>query len=68
MAYLVQKSAVATVVGISLVMMLSACSTDQRYKRQVSGDEAYLDASTLSELKTPAGMILPVQNGANDVR
>ncbi|NLS55377.1 outer membrane protein assembly factor BamC [Hafnia alvei] len=68
MAYLVQKSAVATVVGISLVMMLSACSTDQRYKRQVSGDEAYLDASTLSELKTPAGMILPVQNGAYDVR
>ncbi|MGC6230401.1 outer membrane protein assembly factor BamC [Hafnia paralvei] len=68
MAYSVQKSAVATVVGISLVMMLSACSTDQRYKRQVSGDEAYLDATTLSELKTPAGMILPVQNGTYDVR
>ena len=67
MAYSLQKSTVAKVVGISLVMMLAACSSDQRYKRQVSGDEAYLDAAPLKALSAPAGMILPIQNGNYDV-
>ena len=53
MAYSLQKSTVAKVVGISLVMMLAACSSDQRYKRQVSGDEAYLDAAPLKALNAP---------------
>lgn len=63
MAYSVQKSHVAKVVTVSLVMLLAACSSDSRYKRQVSGDESYLDAAPLAELHAPAGMILPVQNG-----
>ncbi|MDN6983763.1 outer membrane protein assembly factor BamC, partial [Vibrio cholerae] len=42
MAISLQKSTVVKVVGVSLVMLLAACSTDQRYKRQVSGDESYL--------------------------
>ncbi|MBI3310118.1 MAG: outer membrane protein assembly factor BamC, partial [Serratia liquefaciens] len=67
MVYSLQKSTVAKVVGISLVMMLAACTTDQRYKRQVSGDESYLDASVLKPLNAPAGMILPVQSGNYDV-
>lgn len=67
MAYSLQKSTVAKVVGISLVMMLAACSSDQRYKRQVGGDEAYLDAAPLKSLNAPAGMILPIQNGNYDV-
>ncbi|MFI8416526.1 outer membrane protein assembly factor BamC [Serratia sp. NPDC078593] len=67
MAYSLQKSMVAKVVGISLVMMLAACSSDQRYKRQVSGDEAYLDAAPLKALSAPAGMILPIQNGNYEV-
>ena len=67
MAYSLQKSTVAKVVGISLVMMLAACSSDQRYKRQVSGDEAYLDAAPLKALNAPSGMILPVQSGNYDV-
>ncbi|VTR33104.1 Lipoprotein 34 precursor [Serratia fonticola] len=50
MAYSLQKSTLATVVGLALVMTLAACSTDQRYKRQVSGDEAYLDAAPLKPL------------------
>jgi outer membrane protein assembly factor BamC len=62
-----QKSMVAKVVGVSLIMLLAACSSDQRYKRQVSGDEAYLDAPPVSELKTPAGMILPLQNGTYEI-
>lgn len=63
MAYSVQKSQLAKVAGVSLVLLLAACSSDSRYKRQVSGDEAYLQASPLAELHAPAGMILPVQNG-----
>lgn len=67
MAYSVQKSTVAKVVGLSLVMLLSACSNDQRYKREVSGDESYLQATGLSDLRAPAGMILPLQNGDYDI-
>ncbi|AFJ46183.1 outer membrane protein assembly factor BamC [Shimwellia blattae] len=63
MAYSVQKSTVATVVGLALTMMLTACSSDSRYKRQVSGDESYLEAAPLAELHAPAGMILPVTSG-----
>lgn len=67
MAYSVQKSTVAKVVGLSLVMLLAACSNDQRYKRQVSGDESYLQAADLSDLRAPACMILPIQNGDFDI-
>ncbi|MFW0767590.1 outer membrane protein assembly factor BamC [Trabulsiella odontotermitis] len=63
MAYSVQKSRLAKVAGISLVLLLAACSSDSRYKRQVSGDESYLEATPLAELHAPAGMILPLQNG-----
>lgn len=58
MAYSVQKSRLAKVASVSLVMLLAACSSDSRYKRQVSGDESYLDATPLAELHAPAGMIL----------
>lgn len=47
MAYSVQKSRLAKVAGVSLVLLLAACSSDSRYKRQVSGDEAYLEAAPL---------------------
>ncbi|KNC88897.1 outer membrane protein assembly factor BamC [Trabulsiella odontotermitis] len=63
MAYSVQKSRLAKVAGVSLVLLLAACSSDSRYKRQVSGDESYLEATPLAELHAPAGMILPLQNG-----
>lgn len=63
MAYSVQKSRLAKVAGVSLVLLLAACSSDSRYKRQVGGDEVYLQATPLSELHAPAGMILPVQVG-----
>ncbi len=62
-----EKSMVAKVVGVSLIMMLAACSSDQRYKRQVNGNDAYLQAAPLQELKAPPGMILPLQNGTYDI-
>ena len=67
MAYSLQKSMVAKVVGASLFMLLAACSSDQRYKRQVNGNEDYLKAPELSTLNSPSGMILPVQNGDYEV-
>ncbi|HAT23774.1 MAG TPA: outer membrane protein assembly factor BamC, partial [Pantoea septica] len=41
MNHSVKRSTVATVVALSTAMLLTACSSDQRYKRQVSGDESY---------------------------
>ncbi|WP_312241951.1 outer membrane protein assembly factor BamC [Pantoea sp.] len=67
MTYSVKKSTVVKMVGLSTIMLLAACSNDQRYKRQVSGDESYLQASELQDLKAPAGSILPLQNGDYDV-
>lgn len=67
MAYSVQKSMVAKVAVVSLAMLLAACSSDQRYKRQVSGDESYLDAAPLVDIHAPAGMILPVENGEYNI-
>ncbi|XBS68730.1 outer membrane protein assembly factor BamC [Acerihabitans sp. KWT182] len=63
MAYSLQKSMAAKVAGASLFMLLAACSSDQRYKRQVNGNEDYLQAPALSPLNSPSGMILPVENG-----
>ncbi|PHM75236.1 outer membrane protein assembly factor BamC [Xenorhabdus kozodoii] len=67
MATLLQKSKVMKVAGLSLVVFLAACSSDQRYKRQVSGDQSYLDAPPLKLLNVPAGMILPLQNGEYNI-
>lgn len=67
MATLLQKSKVMKVAGLSLVVLLAACSSDQRYKRQVSGNEDYLDAAPLKVLNIPQGMTLPLQNGEYDV-
>lgn len=67
MAYSMQKSQVAKVVGVSLIMLLAACTSDQRYKRQVNGNEAYLKAPPLRTLSSPSGMILPLQNGDYEI-
>ncbi|OAT37428.1 outer membrane protein assembly factor BamC [Proteus myxofaciens] len=67
MATLLQKSKVMKIAGLSLVVLLAACSSDQRYKRQVSGDESYLETAGLKNLTVPAGMVLPLQNGEYDI-
>ncbi|NHB91352.1 outer membrane protein assembly factor BamC [Photorhabdus cinerea] len=67
MAILLQKSKVIKVAGMSLAMLLAACSSDQSYKREVNGNEAYLDTPPLKALNIPAGMILPLQNGEYDI-
>ena len=67
MAYSVQKSRLAKVAGVSLVLLLAACSSDSRYKRQVSGDEEYLSAAPLKALNVPQGITLPAANGEYDL-
>ncbi|SQI37723.1 Lipoprotein 34 precursor [Providencia alcalifaciens] len=67
MATLLQKSKVMKVAGLSLVVLLAACSSDQRYKRQVSGDEEYLNAAPLKVLNAPQGITLPATNGEYNI-
>ncbi|OTA16082.1 outer membrane protein assembly factor BamC [Xenorhabdus vietnamensis] len=67
MATLLQKSKVMKIAGLSLVVFLAACSSDQRYKRQVSGDQSYLDTPPLKTLNIPEGMILPLQNSEYNI-
>ncbi|MGL4213903.1 MAG: outer membrane protein assembly factor BamC [Morganella morganii] len=67
MATLLQKSKVTKLAGLSVVLLLAACSGDQNYKRQVSGDTSYLDAPQLQALNVPQGMILPLQSGQYDI-
>ncbi len=62
-----QKSTVAKVMGLSLIMLLAACSNDSHFKREINGNEDYLQAAPLKELQTPNGMILPLENGTYDV-
>jgi len=67
MAYSVKSSAVAKVAGLSVVLLLAACSNDQHYKRQINGNEDYLKASGLHDLNVPSGMILPLENAQYQV-
>ncbi|MDF2784945.1 MAG: outer membrane protein assembly factor BamC [Pantoea eucrina] len=67
MSFSVKRSTLATVAGLSTLLLLTACSSDQRYKRQVSGDESYLQTPELRDLNAPAGAILPIQNGDYEV-
>ncbi|CAK8740473.1 Outer membrane protein assembly factor BamC [Sodalis praecaptivus] len=67
MAYSMQKSRVAKGVGVTLIVLLAACTSDQRYKRQVNGNEEYLKAPSLHALSSPSGMILPLQNGDYEI-
>ncbi|MGL9723309.1 outer membrane protein assembly factor BamC [Sodalis sp. (in: enterobacteria)] len=67
MAYSMQKSRVAKGVGVTLIVLLAACTSDQRYKRQINGNEEYLKAPSLHALSSPSGMILPLQNGDYEI-
>lgn len=67
MAYSVKSSAVAKAAGLSVVLLLSACSHDQHYKREINGNEDYLKAAGLKDLNVPSGMILPLESGQYQV-
>ncbi|MGP1925116.1 MAG: outer membrane protein assembly factor BamC [Arsenophonus sp. NEOnobi-MAG3] len=67
MATLLHKSKVIKLAGLSLTVFLVACTTNQRYKRQISGDESYLNTPPLKILTIPQGISLPLQNGEYDI-
>lgn len=56
-----------TVTVVSLSVLLSACSTSNESKRQITGNEDYLKTSEIKSLNAPAGMILPLQYGDYNV-
>lgn len=63
-------SSINKIVTLSLIaLLISACSNkDNRYKREVSGDESYLKTPELRELVVPAGMDVPKESNEFDVR
>ncbi|MDR5611685.1 MAG: outer membrane protein assembly factor BamC [Arsenophonus sp.] len=67
MATILHKSKVIKLAGLSLAIFLVACTSNQRYKRQVSGDESYLNTPPLKNLTIPQGISLPLQNGEYDI-
>ncbi|WMQ73164.1 MAG: Outer membrane protein assembly factor BamC [Sodalis sp.] len=67
MAYSMQKSWVTKGVGVTLIVLLAACTGDKRYKRQVNGNEEYLKTPPLHALFSPSNMILPLQNGDYEI-
>ncbi|MCR3755354.1 MAG: outer membrane protein assembly factor BamC [Sodalis sp. Psp] len=68
MAFSMKKSMVAKIVDISLVMLLAACASEQRYKRQVNdSNEEYLKTPSLHTLSSPLGMSLPPQSNDYEI-
>lgn len=50
-----------TITVISLSALLVACARDDGSKRQLSGNQDYLESPELKALQPAAGMILPIQ-------
>ncbi|MFS1563736.1 MAG: outer membrane protein assembly factor BamC [Candidatus Arsenophonus phytopathogenicus] len=67
MATILHKSKAIKLAGLSLAIFLVACTSNQHYKRQVSGDESYLNTPPLKNLTIPQGISLPLQNGEYDI-
>lgn len=67
MATILHKSKAIKLAGLSLAIFLVACTSNQCYKRQVSGDESYLNTPPLKNLTIPQGISLPLQNGEYDI-
>ncbi|MGL4856444.1 outer membrane protein assembly factor BamC [Plesiomonas sp.] len=60
-AVLKNTLSVKSVLGLSLVMALTACSSDGgRYKREVNGNDSYLNIPASDTLVWPAGVSAPL--------
>lgn len=56
----IKKTAVLTVVAS---LFLAGCGSDQNFKREVDGNEDYLQSPILKPLIVPEGVAVPVENG-----
>lgn len=50
------------VIASILSLLVAGCSTDQRYKREVEGNENYLQSSELKPLIVPNGVRVPTES------
>ncbi|GAA5105940.1 hypothetical protein GCM10023211_05200 [Orbus sasakiae] len=50
------------VIASLLSLLVAGCSTDQRYKREVEGNENYLQSSELKPLIVPNGVRVPTES------
>ncbi|XOD69908.1 MAG: outer membrane protein assembly factor BamC [Sodalis sp. (in: enterobacteria)] len=64
MTCLIQNLKVTKVVATSFLLLLftGGCTNDQCYKRQINGNDEYLQAPSLHKLTSPSDIILPSQN------
>ncbi|QIQ21924.1 outer membrane protein assembly factor BamC [Zophobihabitans entericus] len=51
------------VIASATSLLLAACSADQRYKREVNGDDTYLETPALKPLVAADGVQLPANRG-----
>jgi outer membrane protein assembly factor BamC len=58
---MLKKTTLVTISVLSL--LLAACSTNQRYKREINGNESYLDTPPLKKLTVPENLVMPVEIG-----
>ncbi|UDG80049.1 outer membrane protein assembly factor BamC [Candidatus Steffania adelgidicola] len=63
MTYAIKKSMLMKILGISLTILLPACSSNPHHKRELNGNEDYLKSPALHALISPIDILLPLQNG-----
>ncbi|MWN90538.1 outer membrane protein assembly factor BamC [Gilliamella sp. Pra-s65] len=56
----VKKVAILTIVAS---LFLAGCGNDQNFKREVDGNEDYLQSPSLKSLIIPEGFLVPIENG-----
>lgn len=58
---MLKKSIIVTATLMSV--LLAGCGTDQRYKREINGNDDYLNSPELRKLVAPTGVVLPLESG-----
>ena len=56
--YVVKKTAILTAI---VSLFLVGCGSDQNYKREIDGNEDYLNSPALKPLIVPKGMTIPAE-------
>ncbi|WP_457914621.1 outer membrane protein assembly factor BamC [Candidatus Hartigia pinicola] len=53
--------------SLLFIFLVTACSSEERYKHQINSNEDYLDADPLKALHIPHGVTLPLKNKQYDL-
>lgn len=67
MSILEKKSGAVKIAGLAMMLAITACSSDQRVKRQANGDRSYLQSTEPRDIVAPTGITLPLQNAEYEI-